>query len=303
MRNRRQEIILGAVIFFAAVILVVGTVWLSERYAGAAGGYRIHAKFDSVPGLQVGNPVTFRGVRVGKVLSITLEDGLPYVALGFASVRDLPVDSRFLLKSDGLLGGQMIEIQLGESEQRLPDGAVVQGTSASDLDAMVSESRLTIEKIRNAVDGVASENNLAHLESVLSRIDTTTYYLNQLLNEDNLGKVDKMLDSLAVATGDASGLMRDNRENLSIAVTNIAVTMERLARISVQMESTSVAMQNTFANLDDISKGIRDGRGTVGRLVKDEAVYEHLDRTLTSVDSLIEDIKRDPKRYLHISIF
>ena len=303
MRNRRQEIILGAVVFFAAVILVVGTVWLSERYAGAAGGYRIHAKFDSVPGLQVGNPVTFRGVRVGKVLSITLEDGLPFVALGFASVRDLPVDSRFLLKSDGLLGGQMIEIQLGESEQRLPDGAVVEGISASDLDAMVSESRLMIEKIRNAVDGVASDNNLAHLESVLSRIDTTTYYLNRLLNDDNLGKVDKMLDSLAVATGDASGLMRDNRENLSIAVTNIAVTMERLARISAQMESTSVAMQNTFANLDDISRGIRDGRGTVGRLVKDEAVYEHLDRTLTSVDSLIEDIKRNPKRYLHISIF
>ncbi|MDE2723142.1 MAG: hypothetical protein OXI59_07170, partial [Gemmatimonadota bacterium] len=234
---------------------------------------------------------------------ITLEDGLPFVALGFATVRDLPVDSRFLLKSDGLLGGQMIEIQLGESEQRLPDGAVVEGTSASDLDAMVSESRLVIEKIRNAVDGVASDNNLAHLESVLSRIDTTTYYLNRLLNDDNLGKVDKMLDSLAVATGDASGLMRDNRENLSVAVTNIAVTMERLARISAQMESTSVAMQNTFANLDDISKGIRDGRGTVGRLVKDEAVYEHLDRTLTSVDSLIEDIKRNPKRYLTIEIF
>ena len=303
MRNRRQEIILGAVVFFAAVILVVGTVWLSERYAGAAGGYRIHAKFDSVPGLQVGNPVTFRGVRVGKVLSITLEDGLPFVALGFASVKDLPVDSRFLLKADGLLGGQMIEVQLGESAQILADGAVVQGTSASDLDAMVSESRLTIEKIRNAVDGVASENNLAHLESVLSRIDTTAHALNRLLNDDNLGKVDKMLDSLASASGDASGLMRDNRENLSIAVTNIAVTMERLARISAQMETTSVAMQNTFANLDDISTGIRDGRGTVGRLVKDEAVYEHLDRTLTSLDSLIADIRRNPKRYFHISVF
>ena len=112
-----------------------------------------------------------------------------------------------------------------------------------------------------------------------------------------------MLDSLALATGDASGLMRDNRENLSIAVTNLAVALERLARISAQMETTSVSMQNTFTNLDDISKGIRDGRGTVGRLLKDEAVYEHLDRTLTSVDSLIEDIRRNPKRYFHISVF
>lgn len=300
MGNREREILLGAVVFFAAVILVIGTVWLSERYAGAAGGYRIHVRFDRVPGLQVGNPVTFRGVRVGKVLSIFLDGGRPIVALGFSEVADLPVDSRFLLKSDGLLGGQMIEVQLGQSEQYLADGAVVNGISDAGIGAIVAQGEQTIETLRGAIDSIASADNLAHLNGMLARVDTTTRHLNRLLGDPQL---DEMIDSLALATGDARGLMRDNRKNLTLAVTDLTATLATLARVSAQMETTTVALQKTFANLDAISAQIRDGRGTVGRLVHDDAVYEHLDRTLTSVDSLVADIRRNPKRYFSFSVF
>lgn len=300
MRNREREILLGAVVFFAAVILVIGTVWLSERYAGAAGGYRIHVRFDRVPGLQVGNPVTFRGVRVGKVLSIFLDGGRPIVALGFSEVADLPVDSRFLLKSDGLLGGQMIEVQLGQSERYLADGAVVNGISDAGIGAIVAQGEQTIERLRGAIDSIASADNLAHLNGMLARVDTTTRHLNRLLGDPQL---DEMIDSLALATGDARGLMRDNRKNLTLAVTDLTATLATLARVSAQMETTTVALQKTFANLDTISAQIRDGRGTVGRLVHDDAVYEHLDRTLTSVDSLVADIRRNPKRYFSFSVF
>ncbi len=300
MGIREREILLGAVVFFAAVILVIGTVWLSERYAGAAGGYRIHVRFDRVPGLQVGNPVTFRGVRVGKVLSIFLDGGRPIVALGFSDVADLPVDSRFLLKSDGLLGGQMIEVQLGQSEQDLADGAVVNGISDAGIGAIVAQGEQTIGRLRGAIDSIASADNLAHLNGMLARIDTTTRHLNRLLGDPQL---EEMIDSLALATGDARGLMRDNRKNLTLALADLTATLATLARVSAQMETTAVALQKTFVNFDTISAQIRDGRGTVGRLVHDDAVYEHLDRTLTSVDSLVADIRRNPKRYFSFSVF
>ena len=300
MGTREREILLGAVVFFAAVILVIGTVWLSERYAGAAGGYRIHVRFDRVPGLQVGNPVTFRGVRVGKVLSIFLDGGRPIVALGFSDVADLPVDSRFLLKSDGLLGGQMIEVQLGQSEQDLADGAVVNGISDAGIGAIVAQGEQTIEHLRGAIDSIASADNLAHLNGMLAHIDTTTRHLNRLLGDPQL---EEMIDSLALATGDARGLMRDNRKNLTLALADLTATLATLARVSAQMETTAVALQKTFVNFDTISAQIRDGRGTVGRLVHDDAVYEHLDRTLTSVDSLVADIRRNPKRYFSFSVF
>lgn len=302
MRNREQEIILGAVVFVAVIILVLGTVWLSEQYAGAAGGYRINARFDSVPGLQKGNPVTFRGVGVGKVLGIALDNGKPIVTLGFAEVENLPVDSQFFIKSAGLLGGQMIEIQIGTSNQILSDGAIIQGISGAGVEQVMAETGQLIGSVNTTMNRIADEKNLVHLGNTLAQVDTTTQRLSVLLAK-NREHITQLLDSLALASGDASGILNENREDLRTAVANLAVTMEQFARLSAQMETTSVVMRNTFDNLDQISKQIQEGRGTLGRLVQDEAVYEHFDRTLTSVDSLLQDIKQDPTRYFRFSVF
>ena len=302
MRNREHEIILGAVVFAAAIILVLGTVWLSEQYAGAAGGYRIDVRFDSVPGLQKGDPVTFRGVWVGKVLSIALDNGKPIVSLGFAEVENLPNDSQFLIKSEGLLGGQMIEIQIGTSEQLLSDGAAIQGVSGSGVEQVMAETGMLVGSINTAMSQITDEKNLVHLGNALAQVDTTTQRLSVLLAE-NREHIAQLLDSLALASGDASGILNENREDLRTAVKNLAVTMEQFAKFSTEIETTSVVMRNTFDNLDQISRQIQKGHGTLGRLVQDEAVYEHLDRTLTSIDSLLEDIKRDPTRYFRFSVF
>ena len=138
-------------------------MWLSERYAGAAGGYRINVRFESVPGLQVGNPVTFRGVWVGKVLRIALDNGKPIVSLGFAEVENLPVDSRFLIKSDGLLGGQMIEIQIGTSNQTLSDGVTTQGISGAGVEKVMAETGQLIGAINTTMNRITDEKNLVHL--------------------------------------------------------------------------------------------------------------------------------------------
>ena len=75
--KREKEVILGAVVFFGILILVAGATWLSENYWGPAGGYKIVTTFESVSGLNKGNPVSLRGVHVGKVLEIHLERGRP----------------------------------------------------------------------------------------------------------------------------------------------------------------------------------------------------------------------------------
>jgi phospholipid/cholesterol/gamma-HCH transport system substrate-binding protein len=302
MRKREHEIILGAVVFFAAVILVVGAMWLSEHYAGAAGGYRIRVQFESVPGLQRGNAVTFRGVWVGKVLGIYLDDGQPIVTLGFAQFDALPVDSKIIVKSEGLLGGQMVEVLMGKSSETFADNALTRGEIAGGIEQVMTDGGELVSSINQAMNQVASQENLMHINNTIARFDTTTQILNTIWarNQENLNV---LLDSLALASGDASGLLRENRADVRGSVKNLKDASDRMAVLAQHMEETSVAMKETFENLNEITSQVRAGKGTVGKLIQEDGVYKHLDRTLTSVDSLVEDIKRDPTRYFNFSVF
>jgi len=293
---------LGAVVFVAAVILIVGTVWLSERFAGAAGGYRVRVQFDSIPGLQVGNPVTFRGVWVGKVLGITLEQGQPIVTLGFAELQGLPVDSRVLLKADGLLGGQMIEIHLGSSTKTFADNALVEGESVGGMEKVMADGGELVSNVNRVVARVGAPDNLDHLASAIAQFDTSAQNLNGLLN-DNRMVVQAMLAKLDSSAGEAQGTLEENRSDLRETVRNLKETTEKVALVSQNMVQASESMKNTFENLDQVTGKMRKGEGTVGKLIQEDAVYEHLNRTLTSVDSLVEDIKKDPTRYFKFSVF
>ncbi len=302
MRNREHEVILGAVVFVAAVILVVGTVWLSERYAGASGGYRVRVQFEAVPGLQVGNPVTFRGVWVGKVLGISLESGQPIVTLGFAKFDALPVDSKIVVKADGLLGGQMIEIQVGASTKTLADNALVLGETSGGLEQVMEDGGQLVARVSDVVEQLGAPENIRHLGVAIAHFDSSAQQLNGLLTE-NRHAVQKVIQQLEATSLDAQGILHDNRTDIKEAVGNLKQATGEMAQITQNMKETSVSMKRTFDNLDQITGQMREGKGTVGKLIQDDGVYKHLDRTLTSVDSLVEDIKRDPSRYFKFSVF
>jgi phospholipid/cholesterol/gamma-HCH transport system substrate-binding protein len=73
--------------------------------------------------------------------------------------------------------------------------------------------------------------------------------------------------------------------------------------MSENMEAASMSLQEMLGNLNEVSRKVRNGEGTLGRLVSDEQLYRDLQSTLASVNSLLEDIKRDPTRYFKLSIF
>jgi phospholipid/cholesterol/gamma-HCH transport system substrate-binding protein len=302
MVSRAQEVLLGGVVFVAIVIVVVGTVWLSEQFAGAAGGYRLHVKFDSVPGLQRGNALTIRGVRVGKVLKVELKGGQPVVTLGFADRTTLPRDSKILLKSEGLLGGQMIEIQVGSTvSNSYANGDTVRGISGSGLAAVMNNAASMAEQLNEAVSQTMNKENIEHIQRVLSDVDSASTNLKAILDE-NRSTIANVLDSLAVASGDAREMIGENRPEIRKAVASLRRSSERLAALSKNLVSSSVSLKELLDNLNQITGKIRNGEGTLGKLVQDGGVYDNLQRTLSTVDSLVSAIKKEPKKYLNVDL-
>lgn len=304
MDRREREVILGAIVFVAIVMVVVGSMWLSERFAGAAGGYRLVATFDSVLGLHRGAEVTIRGVNVGKVLEIGIDGGQPQVVIGFYSVRSLPKDSKVLMKGEGVLGEQSIEVQVGSSSEVFADGDRVRGAATKGLEDITIQAAAMADDLKRAVDKVVNEKNLSHIENVLSQMDSAALSLKTTL-EENRESISRAIDSMALASGQARGILSDNREGMQQSVENLRKATEKLAVMSENLQGASESMREMFDNLNVVTKKLRDGKGTLGRLLQEDSVYEELEGTLVSVDSLIENIKRDPSKYLNFqfSIF
>ena len=290
--------VLGAVIFLAIAIAVLGAAWLSENYAGAAGGYQLHVYFDSVPGLQPGDPVFIRGVWAGKVLDIRLTHGLPLVSIGFAEIRSLPRDSRVLLQSEGLLGGKMIDVKVGSDIERVyADHDTLQGRSAGGIEEMADQAGSVAQRL----EAVLADRNIARIEALLANMDSTAVHLKQTLsgNRETLAAV---LNTAAMAAGDARGLLGENRPEVRQAVGNLRRMTQRLDGVAHDMETVLESFGTSLSDLNEVSGKLRRGEGTLGRLVQDESLYLDLRRTLASVDSLINGIKEDPKRYLNVDV-
>jgi len=298
MRVREQEVVLGAVVFVAIIIVVVGMVWLSERYAGAAGGYRLHVAFESVSGLQRGNPVTIRGVKAGKVLDVVLVGQKPIVTIGFAELRSLPRDSRIVLKSEGLLGDRVVEIHVGKSSQAFRDGDSLIGQSAGSIEVLTDNAADIATRMNEAIDSLFGEANTGRIEHILASMDTTTANLRSLLRE-NRRTFTEAVDGLAEASAGAKGLVGENREGVREAVHDLQSAMHKLAASSENLEASSASLRTLLENLDEIAQGVREGKGTLGLLVTDEGLYRSLDGTMAAVDSLVEAIRQDPSRYLN----
>lgn len=290
--------VLGAVIFLAIAIAVLGAAWLSENYAGAAGGYQLHVYFDSVPGLQPGDPVFIRGVWAGKVLDIRLTHGLPLVSIGFAEIRSLPRDSRVLLQSEGLLGGKMIDVKVGSDIKRVyADHDTLQGRSGGGIEEMADQAGSVAQRL----EAVLADRNIARIEALLANMDSTAVHLKQTLsgNRETLAAV---LNTAAMAAGDARGLLGENRPEVRQAVGNLRRMTQRLDGVAHDMETVLESFGTSLSDLNEVSGKLRRGEGTLGRLVQDESLYLDLRRTLASVDSLINGIKEDPKRYLNVDV-
>lgn len=298
MISREKQMVLGAVIFLAIAIAVLGAAWLSENYAGAAGGYQLHVYFDSVPGLQPGDPVFIRGVWAGKVLDIRLTQGLPLVSIGFAEIRSLPRDSNVFLQSEGLLGGKMIDVKVGSDIERVyADHDTLQGRSGGGLEEMTDQAG----SVARRLETVLADRNIARIEALLANMDSTAVHLKQTLSE-NRETLAAVLDTAAMAARDARGLLGENRPEVRQVVGNLRRLTQRLGGVAHDMETVLESLGMSLSDLNEVSGKLRRGEGTLGRLIQDESLYLDLRRTLASVDSLINGIKEDPKRYLNVDV-
>lgn len=292
----KKEVKIG---IYAVVILLAS--WAGIRFLsgtdvlGSSKTY--HVYYEQVNGLQKAAPVVIRGVAVGQVADIVIAEDKP----GFVDVTltverkyNIPVDSKATMQSAGLMGGKTIELQLGSATEYLASGDTIESDITPDLiesvGSMLGDLKVKVESLldnlNNTVSGVDSL-----IDSNARNITGAIKHLNAVLAELEKSKIINNLDAF-------TNTLKQNGEHIDSIMTNVDKLTGELAEKHIG-EELSKAVSEINALLADINKG----EGSVGKLVKDEALYKNLEEATKRLSILLADVKENPKRYINIRVF
>ncbi|NIJ51092.1 MlaD family protein [Dyadobacter arcticus] len=266
--------------------------------------YKYYVVYDNIDGLTASNPVLLNGLNVGRVQEIRLLQNRKnhlLVSLDVQKGVAVPKGTTAVLADGGLLGGKVIHLTLGNGAT-LQDGDTLLANKESGISAVLQEQALPLV--------THADSLIKNLSQVVAGFQETGLILNQVLRNYN-------------QTGsNLQGLLDENRSNLLAMTSNLnklstsLIETEKelkplLAKTGTLADSLSAlklgeTVQNanrTIGELHTLLASVESGKGTAGKLIKDETLYTNIDRTIVSLNKLLTNLREHPKRYINISVF
>lgn len=293
----RKEVIIGLSAVVALVILFVGIDFLKGVNVFKASNY-YYVTYTDVQGLAVSAPVTINGYKVGQVREISYQyDNPGHVKVEIALDRELkiPKGTRAVLSSD-LLGTASIALELADSKDFYDVGAELQGFVPKGM-----------------MDNVAN-NLMPSVQAIFPKVDTLLTGINALVADPAIASSVKRLDAitsnLEVATRQLNAIMATLppiTHDVKSITGNVSVASANLTQLTGKMNSLPIdslmnELQKTAANLHELTRQLNNPNSTLGLLMNDPALYNNINKTVRSLDSLFIDIKANPKRYISIKL-
>lgn len=261
-------------------------------------------KYKNVGGLAPAAPVTVNGMKVGKVKDIYLASNKGgEVIVEFIIEKDFRFSKTSLVKiySSSFIGGNNLGIIPDYTSNDL---AQPNDTLKGQVDAGMVDGIL--EKFDPIEKSLLS--TLKNLDSVLTGLDQILDDTTKANLRESIAKLNSTMTSFNGAASNMNSLLATNKDKLSNTFTNLDKTTENFARFSdslSQIETGKMVkdLENTISKFNAIASQIESGEGSVGKLLKDEKLYDNLEGASKQLEQLLQDMKLNPKRYVHFSLF
>ncbi len=257
--------------------------------------------YENVEGLAPSTPVTINGLNVGKVQDISFtEDGSGKLLVKLIVEEEFSFskNSEAQLYEAGLIGGKAIAIiPAFDNAENATKGTYLKGTIKAGLSELVNQRLAPLqEKLETTF--VSADSLLVNLNSVFD--DRTK---NNLKN--SIAQLNTTISSFKSTSESLNQLVSENQESLKSTLNNIENISDNLSKITDSIAESDLTetisnLQATISNFNKILIKIENGEGSMGRLMKDEGLYNNLEGATKELEALLKDIKLHPKRYFRI---
>ena len=298
-----------------AILAIVGFIILFQFMKGKSlftTDNIFYAKFDNVEGLEASNPVSINGLKVGQVdqiIPITEPDGKIHFVVKVTVDDNFEFSKRSTLEifEPGLMSGKEMRVNLAYGSPMAKDGDTLKGafklSMMNNISSQVGPVKDQLQIVLKRVDSLMMNANamtdaqnqqairalLSSLNRTVTSFESTSQQTNALL-ANNDPRIQKMLD------------------NANLATISAKTTIDKYGRVADEVDvqklnNTIDKLSLTADKLNGIIAGIQNGEGSLGKLTKDEQLYNNLNESSANLNNLLLDLKANPKRYLNFSVF
>jgi phospholipid/cholesterol/gamma-HCH transport system substrate-binding protein len=278
MKERKAELIVGLVVTAGVLLLVLGVVW--GKKASFFSNWSIRAvRFEDVRGLETGDPVVVRGISQGTVDDIRLRPGYVEVKLRVRRAVLLASDAAVFIEDRDLMGGKQVRIEPGTGAIPLPADAVLEGRIRADMLQTLASGGKVLSQVDSLVSRLVAIADIERMRAVMKNVENTSRQ--------------------------AQGILDDNR----VALRSTLSQLEEMTR-TLKQDSTAVRLGGTVTRLDStiaaiqrVVRAAENENGTFNRMIRDRQLYDQLLVTSHDLDTLINDFKKNPQKYIRVSVF
>lgn len=306
MNKLSKEFKSGFIFLLAIVFLVYGLKYLKGLNVFQS-NKPYYAIYDDIDGLQIGSSIRLNGFNVGMVNNIVLSSNNKLlVTLNINSVDSIPKNSVCKIVNQDLMGTKGVSLVLGKSDLFAKPGDTLQSGIENSLQDEVNAQILplknkaeeligSVDSLLTVVAAVLNKNTRKNLSNSIKSLDETFSILSQTMikvdsmvynNDKRVSKIILNLESITTNLNDSSSGIKPILHNLSL--------------ISDSLSNSNIG--SLVENINNISNNISSGSGSLTKLMKDDKLYNNLEKSTSELAELIEDIKNNPKRYVNFSI-
>jgi phospholipid/cholesterol/gamma-HCH transport system substrate-binding protein len=264
------------------------------------------ATYANVDGLNVGSPVIFNGIKVGQVKQMEL---MPAdnnrVKVSLELQKDIVVgDSTVASLSGSLLGSKTITLFMGKNSKVFEGGEELRSyTVASIADAFQAKALPvmgTVDSTLTKLNGFLNKDAKRSLQATLVNAEGTTEALKNLIIQ-NQRNINEITTNMAALTRALSGSSK-KLDKIAVDFGQLSDSLKN-APVGPALRRLNATMGEAQTTMTSLNRALTDQKGSLGKLINDTLLYNNLTTTASSADALLMDVKANPKRYVHFSVF
>jgi phospholipid/cholesterol/gamma-HCH transport system substrate-binding protein len=293
-------LVVGIIAIFAALFILTDAAFFRGRYI-------VSTVVTDAGGIRRGDPVQMRGVNIGRVQRFKIAKDNVEIRLELEGEYKVPKDSHVELKSGGLLGGTIAEIVPGDSNEYLRNGDHIDGRMVPGLFDAANRVAGQVEKVMAQVEKLMTDTTVKNIAATAENAQVASRDMRRLIADVSTAVAEqrKTLATLeASLQRSATGLEKvANGPELDRA-------LKRLDTLGERMDTVTASLQRSSQSVETVTARAAKGEGSLGKLMTDDELYRRLNETVNnmnqatlSLNRLVDDIQKNPKKYINLKVF